>query len=302
MSAERTRAEPSRAEPTRLRNRDLEVEASPLGAELVALRDAGGRDFLWDGDPAFWKGRAPLLFPIVGKVPDDLLLIDGKTTPMRQHGLARICTFDRVASDDASCVFRLEASDAAREIYPFDFRLDVRYALDGPTLTIEATVGNRGEAPMPFSFGFHPALRWPLPGGGPKAQHEIVFSDEEEAPVRRLAGGLLRDAPAATPIVGRRLALSEALFDDDVLILDAVYSRALDYRSPHGPIVKVRFPAMPHLGLWSKPGAGFLCIEPWQGYAAPEGFRGELATKPGTVALQPGESRVFAMSLEICAS
>ncbi len=99
MSAERTGAEPVRAEPTRLRNADLEVEVSPLGAEFVALRDAGGRDFLWDGDPAFWKGRAPLLFPIVGKVPDDLLLIDGKITPMRQHGLARISTFDLVASD-----------------------------------------------------------------------------------------------------------------------------------------------------------------------------------------------------------
>lgn len=286
-------------EPTRLRNSNLEAQVSPLGAELVALRDASGRDFLWNGDPAYWKGRAPLLFPIVGKVPDDRLLIGGKSYPMRQHGLARIATFALVARDATSCVFRLDATDASRAIYPFDFRLDVRYALDGPTLTIEATIGNRGEGPMPFSFGFHPALRWPLPGCGSKARHEIVFAAAEDAPVRRLSGGLLRDAAAASPVAGRRLALSEALFDDDVLIFDELRSRVLDYRAPDGPCVTVRFPAMPHLGLWSKSGAGFLCIEPWQGYAAPADFRGELAAKPGTVVLETGERRAFAMSFEI---
>ena len=282
-----------------LRNGDLEAEVSPLGAELVALRNATGRDYLWNGDPAFWKGRAPLLFPIVGKVPDDLLRIGGKTYPMRQHGLARHATFDLVAHDNANCLFRLEASGATRASYPFAFRLEVHIALVSTTIAIEATICNQNGGPMPVSFGFHPALRWPLPGGGDKAQHEIVFAEDEPAPVRRLADGLMRPAPGPTPIAGRRLALSEALFADDVLILDAVRSRSVDYRSPDGPSVTVRFPTMPHLGFWSKPGAGFLCIEPWQGYAAPEGFRGELAAKPGMVAIAPGDTRTFAMSLEI---
>ena len=286
-------------EPTRLRSSDLEAEISPLGAELVALRDAAGRDFLWDGDPAFWKGRAPLLFPIVGKVPDDQLLVAGTTYPMRQHGLARISTFDLVASDASSCIFRLDASAASREIYPFEFRLDVRTALEGAMLTIEATVENRGDGAMPCAFGFHPAFRWPLPGGGDKARHEIVFAENEDAPVRRLAGGLLSPETFATPVAGRRLALSEELFAADVLFLDQPRSRDLTYRAPDGPSVRIRFPGMPHLGLWSKPGAGFLCIEPWQGYAAPVGFAGELAAKPGTVAIAPGAARVFAMSLEI---
>ena len=287
------------AEATRLRSDDLEAEVSPLGAELVALRDAQGRDFLWDGDPAYWKGRAPLLFPIVGKVPNDQLLIAGKAYPMRQHGLARVSRFDLVARDEGSCLFRLDATDASRDIYPFAFRLDVRYALAGARLAVEATVANRGEGAMPCSFGFHPAFRWPLPGGGTKARHEVVFAEAEDAPARRLDGGLLRTAPDATPIAGRRLALSESLFDDDVLILDELRSRELVYRSPDGPSVRMRFPAMPHLGLWSKPGAGFLCIEPWQGYAAPAGFSGELAAKPGTVSIEPGGARTFAMSLEI---
>ena len=284
---------------TLLRNSYLEAEVSEMGAELVTLRDAAGRDYLWDGDPSFWKGRAPLLFPIVGKVPDDRLLVDGKAYPMRQHGLARISPFALIARDETSCAYRLDASEASRQSYPFDFRLDVRYALVGAALTIEAEVANRGGVPMPVSFGFHPALRWPLPGGGEKEQHALVFSEVENAPVRRLTTGLLRPEVFPTPIVGRHLALSEALFVRDVLFLDRVRSRAVEYRSPLGSRVRVSFPGMPHLGLWSKAGAGFLCIEPWQGYAAPMSFSDELCTKPGGVEIEAGKSRSFVMSLEI---
>jgi hypothetical protein len=55
---------------------------------------------------------------------------------------------------------------------------------------------------------------------------------------------------------------------------------------------------MPHLGVWTKPGAGFLCVEPWQGYAAPLGFIGELKDKPGGVSLAATASTTFA--IEIC--
>lgn len=284
---------------TLLGNSHLQAEVANLGAELVALRDAAGRDYLWNGDPAFWKGRAPLLFPIVGKVPDDRLLVGGKTYPMRQHGLARTSPFELIASDEASCSYRLDASDASRESYPFEFRLDVRYSLLGATLTIKAEVANRGNVPMPVSFGFHPALQWPLPGGGAKDEHAIIFSEPEEAPVRRLDGGLLRAAASANPVRRRHLALSEDLFREDVLVLDQVRSRSIEYRSSRGPAVRVSFPGMPHLGLWSKAGAGFLCIEPWQGYAAPKGFTGELAAKPGGIAIEAGRSRSFEMSLEV---
>lgn len=59
---------------------------------------------------------------------------------------------------------------------------------------------------------------------------------------------------------------------------------------------------MPHLGIWTKPGAGFVCIEPWQGHASPEGFDGELADKPGMVAIMPGATESFAMSIGLLKS
>jgi len=54
------------------------------------------------------------------------------------------------------------------------------------------------------------------------------------------------------------------------------------------------------LGVWSKPaGADFLCIEPWHGYASPEGFTGDLPEKPGMMLLPPGTQRELQWTVRI---
>ena len=63
------------------------------------------------------------------------------------------------------------------------------------------------------------------------------------------------------------------------IVFDRLASRQIDYIAPSGRSVTVEFPCIPHLGLWSKPGAGFICIEPWQGYASPVDFAGELSKR-----------------------
>lgn len=273
----------------------LSAEISATGAELIRLQDHAGADLLWDGDPTFWTGRSPLLFPMVGKVKDDRLKIAGRTYALGQHGFARTALFALVRSDAASCTWRLEASEATRQRYPFAFRLDVTYRIEGATLHMEAEATNTGDAVMPASFGFHPALRWPLPYGKPRASHEIVFEKDERAPIRRPIDGLLSAAQFPTPVRGRHLQLHDGLFEAGALIWDTLTSRSVVY----GDTLRVDFPRMPHLGIWTKPGAGFVCIEPWQGYASPEGFDGDFADKPGMVAIAPGASETFAMSISV---
>ncbi|MGD0635489.1 MAG: aldose 1-epimerase family protein [Beijerinckiaceae bacterium] len=281
-----------------LENAHLEAGVSSAGAELVHLRHRRGGDFLWDGDPVWWKGRAPLLFPIVGRVPDDHILAGGQKYPMRQHGLARISEFTLIRASGGDCVFSLESSPATHVHYPFDFRLEVTYALDGPSLSLSACVTNTGRGPMPVSFGFHPAFRWPLPGTAGKGAHSVVFDEAEPAPVRRLSDGLLMPELFPTPVEGRTVALRDSLFAADALVFDQLVSRGVTYRSTHAS-VRIAFPGMPHLGIWSRPGAGFVCIEPWHGYAAPDGFLGELAEKPGVSNVTPGSAATFSMSIAI---
>lgn len=273
----------------------LRAEISSTGAELVRLQDSAGADLLWDGDPAFWTGRSPLLFPMVGRARGDRIMVAGRAYEMGQHGFARTSTFTPVRSDAASCTWRLEASEETRRRYPFDFRLDVTYRLEGATLHMAADVTNTGDAVVPASFGFHPALRWPLPYGKPRAAHDIVFEKDEPAPIRRPVDGLLSTAQFPTPVHDRRLALHDGLFEDGALIWDRLASRSLVY----GGAVRIDFPRMPHLGIWTRSGAGYVCIEPWQGYASPEGFDGEFADKPGMVAIAPGATEVFAMAISV---
>jgi galactose mutarotase-like enzyme len=272
---------------------------SEKGAELVRLQDREGRDLLWDGNPAVWAGHAPLLFPIVGNASHDRVRVDGVAYPIARHGVARIARFELVASDAVSCRWRLRADEETRRHYPFDFVLDVTYAVDGERLAIEAIVRNDGDRQMPASFGFHPAFRWPLPYGRPRAGHEIRFEVPEPAAVRRLDDGLLSPAEHPTPVAGDRLALRDELFADDALIFDRLESRRVTYGAASGPAIEIAFPAMPQLGVWSKPGAGFVCIEPWHGFASPVGFDGELIDKPGMVVVPTGGSETFAMAIRL---
>lgn len=178
-----------------LSSSDLEAQVSLAGAELIRLRDEAGRDLLWDGDPAFWTGRSPLLFPIVGRLNGDRTRIDGSEYSLKQHGFARTSPFDVIEATQAMCQLRLGSSEATRTHYPFDFRLDVTYRLSGPILTVTASVLNAGSRPMPVSFGFHPAFRWPLPYSGSREAHKIRFERAEPHPIRLLSDGLLAPLP-----------------------------------------------------------------------------------------------------------
>lgn len=273
----------------------LSAEISATGAELIRLQDGTGADLLWHGDPAVWNGRSPLLFPIVGEVKNNRLNVAGKGYEIGRHGFARASTFALVGSDDASCTWRLQSSEASRRQYPFEFRLDVTYRIEGATLHMQAEVANTGSVVMPASFGFHPALRWPLPYGKPRAAHEIVFERDEPAPIRRPIDGLLSAARFPTPVHDRHLPLHDDLFEEGALVWDTLASRSVLY----GGAIRVDFPGMPHLGIWTKPGAGYVCIEPWQGHASPEGFDGELADKPGVIAITPGATQSFGMSIAL---
>ena len=187
-----------------------------------------------------------------------------------------------------------------RAIYPFEFALEVTFRLVGPSLTVSAAIANLGEAELPASLGYHPALRWPLPFGQNGAAHRIVFAQPEPAPVRRIDhDGLLRPERFATPVVGDTMVLRDDLFADDALIFDALASRSVTYGAPKGPQVQVEFDDFPTLGVWTKPGAGFICIEPWQGSADPEGFAGDICDKPGIVMIPAGSVRHYSMSISL---
>lgn len=277
-------------------NGTLTARIDPLGAELVSLRDPHGRELMTDADPAYWTGHAPLLFPIVGRLNGDTLRVDGRDYAMKQHGFARRRTFAVAGSSDAHATFTLRDDAETHAAYPFAFELRATYRLDGATLTTEVEVTNPCAATaLPASFGFHPAFAWPLPGGGAREDQRIVFARDEPGPVATPDSGLIGASERPSPLDGHTLHLADALFEDDALIWMAPVSRAVRYGGTTGPQLDIGFDGLPTLAIWTKPGAAFVCIEPWQGHADPVGFTGDFRDKPGVVAIPAGESRRFAM-------
>ena len=287
--------------PIRIASDALSATIHPLGAELTGLRDGQGRSLMTDADPRWWTGHAPLLFPFVGRSRGDVYRLDGGDYPMPQHGFARRSLFTLVEQGDDSVLFRLEADADSRAAYPFDFRLDMGFAVEGATLHMTATVSNRGEAAMPFSFGYHPAFAWPLPYGGAVADHRIVFERPEPAPIRMVGAepGLIARESTPSPVDGDTLTPTHAMFDGDALIWDNLASRSLTWGVPGQPRLKIAFPDTPWLGLWQKPGAHYLCVEPWAGMADLVGFDGDVWAKQGIMALLPGDARSFRMDVSL---
>ncbi|WCM25004.1 aldose 1-epimerase family protein [Sphingomonas sp. QA11] len=280
----------------------LTAEISTLGAELQSLVDGCGNPLQWNGDPTIWRGRAPILFPVIGLLENGQYRLNGNNYAMPKHGFARHALFELAAHDDTSATFRLRATAETRAIYPFQFQLDIAFTLVDATLTVSATIANHGTEPMPASFGFHPALRWPLPYGEPRDEHRLLFTDEEPAPIRRIdSDGFLLPTLEPTPVVGNVLTLRDDLFVADALIFDALNSRTVVYGASTGPQIKLSFADFPTLGVWTKPGAGFLCIEPWHGFSDPVGFAGDIRDKPGIFEVAPSDTRTMAMSITLVA-
>lgn len=278
----------------------LAAEIDPNGAQLHSLRDSSGRDYLWHGDPAIWAGRAPLLFPIVGTLNGGKLRVGNREYALPRHGFARGSIFETAATTPESATFRLRSSAATLAVYPFEFELEIRYAIHGPTLSVEAAIRNSGKGGMPASLGFHPGFAWPLPAGEPRAAHFIEFEKEEPAPIRRIdAAGLLSPQSHPTPVSNRRLLLADDLFQDDVIILDTLNSRRVTYGAEGGPHIALGFPDARYLGIWTKPGAPFVCIEPWQGVTDPAGFDGDFFEKPGVFVVRSGETHSFGMTISL---
>ncbi len=286
---------------TRIANARLSVDIASLGAEMQAITTADGHSWLWNGDPAWWTGRSPILFPIVGKAPDDRLTIEGKPYMTAQHGFARRSEFTLDMAGDAMCRYELMPSETTKAVYPFEFALRMTYALKGPALSVAAEVENRGARTMPFGFGFHPAFVWPLPDAAGRSlegsPHTITLDNGAEPALVRLKDGLIDPARLPSPFKAGRLTLAAAGFEADAMIFPEGAGPGLTYAAEGGPELHFAFENLPNLALWQKPGAPYICIEPWHGMAAVRGGGNAIEDRPSTTLLPPGDTARFGFTV-----
>lgn len=278
----------------KLENDRLQIEISDHGAELTRIFDKiNQREVLYDGNPAFWNRHAPILFPFVGCVFGGTYTFQGKEYKIGQHGLARDMEFTPVDIGTTSCVHRLTDTESSHEKYPFPFTLTVAHALQDNKLRVDWTV-EAGDSPIWFKIGAHPAFIVPAQEGSTLDQYSLYADGLDSLTYRLIKPGTgCVDASRFYEMSASEghFPLSEELFSQDALILDDSGLSSITLCHPdHSPYVSVSCDGFPYLGIWKKPGAPFVCLEPWDGRTDDAGAPSELTQKPGMIALAPGET------------
>lgn len=276
-----------------LRNNTLCVTISPLGAEMQSVLDARQVERIWQGDPSFWTGRAPVLFPVAGKLKDNAYLLDGQKHTLPQHGFARGRRFsvEHAAQDATTFLLRGDGSEPG---FPFLYAFRVRYSIQENAIRVEYTVDNLDTRAFWYGIGAHEA--YACPEG--ICAYALEFEKEETLTRRVLSGGLLT---GETELVRNRcklLPIEPSLFENDTQVYSSLASRAVTLRSvAHERTVRVEFADFDYLLIWTKPGAGFLCIEPWSNLPDFIDTDQDITKKPGIAKLSPGETRSHAHTI-----
>ncbi|PJJ54788.1 aldose 1-epimerase family protein [Hymenobacter chitinivorans] len=290
-----------------LENDQCRVVVNRHGAELSSLvrkdlPEIADLEYIWPADPAVWGRHAPVLFPIVGRLPNDTYLHQGQEYTLSQHGFARDREFALVEQTEEALTFELQADEASRAAYPFEFVLRIRYQLRGLQLTVKWEVTNPAAAEeLLFSIGAHPAFRCPLM---PEEKFEdYFFHFDHPVTLERhlLQGGLLTGQTAPVLHEETEMPLTYELFAQDALVFKHFDFTHLTLRSfASDRAVRLRFDGFPFLGLWTKEkGAPFVCVEPWQGIAGAVGGPVELADKEGILTLRPGQTYAAEYSIAV---
>lgn len=284
-------------------NEDIKVLISPAGAELQSIQDNSGTEYLWQGDPGYWKGRATNLFPYVGRLTKGCYEYEGKQYNMGIHGFLREMEMSVEDASDNSVTFFLKENQHTLEIYPFQFEVRIGYSLEGRLINITYDVFNTGEKRMYFGIGGHPGFCVPLENGLSFDDYYLEFA-ENHVPVfvglseTCFPNGADKEYPLKD---GKIIPMYHAMFDNDAIVLRDMCRKVTLKSDKSSKGVTVAFPDMPFLGFWHtvKTDAPFVCIEPWSSLPSRDGVIEDLAAQKDLISLEPGGKYINKWSIEI---
>ena len=263
-------------------NDSLSVSVKSLGAELTSVKsNVTGYEYLWQGDPEIWYGQSPVLFPIVGRLLDNRYRVNGTEYSMPKHGLFRKREAVLAYRDAQTLIFMQEQDGETLKQYPYKFRVYVRFTLSGARLIVNHRVVNTNETDMYFSLGAHPAFNLTVGDKLRFSRRETLFTERIDTDAYRMPGRL--------PVLeaSDELTVTEHISDSDALIMKDVRSEKITLHNSDGRTVDFYTGNPPYLGIWAKPGAPYVCIEPWWGVNDDRTKRDDFSQKDEIIRLAP---------------
>lgn len=276
-------------------NESFIVGVKEMGAELTSLKSKKtGIEYIWDGNVDVWYGQSPILFPIIGRLLDDKYRYDGKEYTMAKHGIVRKKLFRLESKTADTLVFCQSSDEDSLKSYPFEFDLFVEFKLTENGLSVTHTVVNKDNKVMYYSFGAHPAFNCEI-------GDYLEFAENEELLTERIDHeSILIEEKFPVDMDGKKIIITKDIFNDDALILSEYKSKAVTLKSDkHNKTIKFNFDS-PLLGIWAKPGASYVCIEPWWGVNDNYDKKPDISEKRAIMSLESEKSKSFNWNIEIC--
>jgi galactose mutarotase-like enzyme len=287
-----------------LQNDKIKIGVKKTGAELCEISSIkNNTQFMWNAKPDIWGNYAPNLFPIIGMLKEECYFFEGKTYYLPKHGFVRNNTHIQLVEETNSNVtFMLTFDEESLKIYPFKFEYYTIYQLIENKLLITYKVVNRDTKPIYFSVGGHPAFKCPIYDYENYSDYQLIFDAEEtsETCLLNLKSGLVTSETKPVFDTPKSINLHYDLFNDDALIFKDLKSRKVTLHSKNkGNILTVHYEGFPYLGVWAKPNAEYVCIEPWLGIADHEDANMQFEDKEGIIKLDVNAEFMATYTIEI---
>lgn len=278
-----------------LNNNSVSISVKKYGAELSSFKSEDTSiEYLWQGNPDVWYGQSPILFPIVGTLLDNKCRIDGKEYEMFRHGIARKRDFELKEQGENSLTLTQSWNDESLERYPYKYIFDIEFRLDGKKLTVTHTIKNADNKTMYFSIGAHPGFNC-------KIGDRLSFAEPETLVCEKIDADSILDGKHYPTLENETdIVITKDIFDGDALILSGMKSDTVYLKSDFRPqMIKINFGKAPVLGIWAKPGAEYVCIEPWYGINDSREVKKDFCEKRLIQKLEPNDKFDFVWSAEI---
>ncbi|MBT9778951.1 hypothetical protein GPL15_20965 [Clostridium sp. MCC353] len=227
------------------------------GGMLVSLKKDGEEFIYCDPDNLLSEDRPkcgmPVLFPVCGKLKEDVCPIDGTLYPMPMHGLAQKEVWEILdtgwGQNGAYLRLRFTSDAFTERSFPYQFCVELEYRIKGDQLYVFQTYKNQSEKPMYFSFGFHPYF---------------YISSLQQTEFRLHAREIwIPSEQSRNPAPERFLFPWKGIREYGAMMSGCKESVSfLDKGNGH--MVEVAFSQeFPYALLWSRPEKHFVCLEPW---------------------------------------
>jgi galactose mutarotase-like enzyme len=280
------------------------VEIKQKGAELCSIRSQkNNTEFMWQANPKIWASHAPNLFPIIGALKDNSYYYNDQLYKMPKHGFVRHNEdLSVILESETKVTFSLKSNAELKAIYPFDFEFLITYELKDNIVFVNHTVKNTDQKTMYFSLGGHPAFNCTSDEETSYTDYFLEFEKEESSQsyLLNMDTGLVTKETKAVFNTPNTINLNNSSFNEDALIFKDVQSRKVTLKHINkGAILSVNFEGFPFLGIWAKPNAPYVCIEPWIGVADSETTNQKITEKEGVISLNPNNNFTATYSIEI---